>query len=140
MAARKGRNQPRHTGLGIAARTAEPLRSANIEELFPFDSALARIHGGPPMAEDPLINPPFIARYRKCFETTWDDETPIDDVRFVVLDCETTGLNPRADRIITIGAVAVQNGEILLEDSFDALIKFSRNTGAVTVHGVTRDQ
>jgi DNA polymerase-3 subunit epsilon len=92
------------------------------------------------MAENPLIDLPFIARYRKCFETTWDDETPIDDVRFVVLDCETTGLNPRADRIITIGAVAVQNGEILLEDSFDALIKFSRNTGAVTVHGVTRDQ
>ncbi len=44
------------------------------------------------------------------------------------------------DRIITIGAVAVSNSEILFEDSFDALIKVERNTEAVTVHGVTRDE
>ena len=84
--------------------------------------------------------PPFITRYRKCFEATWSDEAAIDDVRFVVLDSETTGLDPRTDRIVTIGAVAVQNGEILIEDSFDALLKVTNNTGAVTVHGVTRDQ
>jgi DNA polymerase III subunit epsilon len=83
---------------------------------------------------------PFVGRYHKIFESTWNDDAPIDSVRFVVLDCETTGLNPRTDRIITIGAVAVRNGEILLEDSFEALLKISRNTAAVTVHGVTRDQ
>jgi len=83
---------------------------------------------------------PFISRYRRAFEPTWSDETPIDSVRFVVLDCETTGLNPRTDRIITIGAVAVRNGEILLEDSFEGLLKITRNTAAVTVHGVTRDE
>jgi len=84
--------------------------------------------------------PPFIARYRACFDRTWADDTSIDAVRFIVLDSETTGLNPRVDRLITIGAVAVQNSEILVEDSFDALIKIDRNTEAVTVHGVTRDQ
>jgi len=86
------------------------------------------------------MEPAFIARYRNCFETTWSDDTPVDQVRFVVLDCETTGLNPVTDRIITIGAVAVQDGEILLEDSFEALLKLSRNTASVTVHGVTRDE
>ena len=30
--------------------------------------------------------------------------------------------------------------EILLEDSFDALLKVAENTSAVTVHGVTRDE
>src|SRR5437762_13141064 len=92
------------------------------------------------MAEEPVMEPPFLARYRECFEKTWSDEAAIDTVRFVVLDCETTGLNPRTDRIISIGAVAVQDGEILLEDSFEALLKVSRNTPAVTVHGVTRDE
>jgi DNA polymerase-3 subunit epsilon len=65
--------------------------------------------------------------------------TASDLVRFVVLDTETTGLDPRRDRIITIGAIGVQGGEILLEDSFEALLKVEHNTSAVTVHGVTRD-
>jgi DNA polymerase III subunit epsilon len=82
----------------------------------------------------------FLDRYRGHFETTWTDETPIDQVRFVVLDSETTGLNPRTDRIITIGAVAVRACEILLEDSFDALLTVAENTPAVTVHGITRDE
>ena len=74
------------------------------------------------------------------FEHTWVPAAPIDSVRFVVLDSETTGLNPRKDRLITIGAVAVQGGEILLEDSFEALLKVDYNTSAVTVHGVTREE
>jgi DNA polymerase-3 subunit epsilon len=56
------------------------------------------------------------------------------------MDCETTGLNPTTDRIITIGAVGVENAEIVIRDSFEALLKVSSNTGAVTVHGVTRDE
>jgi DNA polymerase III subunit epsilon len=84
--------------------------------------------------------PSFISRYRRRFESTCTDETPIDQVRFVVLDSETTGLDPRHDRLITIGSVAVRAGEIRLDDSFDALIRVDKNTSAVTVHGVTRDE
>jgi DNA polymerase-3 subunit epsilon len=83
---------------------------------------------------------PFLQRYRACFDATWNDGTPIDRVRFVVLDSETTGLDPRKDRLITIGAVAVQQGEIVIEDAFEALVKIAHNTSAVTVHGVTRDE
>jgi DNA polymerase III subunit epsilon len=86
------------------------------------------------------MDPAFLARYRRTFEPTWTDDTPVDDVRFVVLDSETTGLNPRTDRLITIGAVAVRAGEILLDDAFEALIQVRQNTTAVTVHGVTRDE
>ena len=82
----------------------------------------------------------FPERYRAQFDTTWTDETPIDQVRFVVLDSETTGLDQHTDRIITIGAVAVCAHEIVLEDSFDALLKVAENTSAVTVHGITRDE
>lgn len=70
----------------------------------------------------------------------WTPETPIEQVRFVVLDSETTGLNPRKDRIITIGAIAVVNHEILMEDSFEALLKVEYNSSAVTIHGVTREE
>ncbi len=71
---------------------------------------------------------------------SWDPETPIEQVRFVVLDSETTGLDPRRDRIVTIGAIAVVNHEILIEDSFEALLKVEYNSSAVTVHGVTREE
>lgn len=71
---------------------------------------------------------------------SWAQDTPIEDVRFVVLDSETTGLDPRKDRIVTIGAIAVVNYEILIEDSFEALLKVEYNSSAVTVHGVTREE
>ncbi len=71
---------------------------------------------------------------------SWSPDTPIEQVRFIVLDSETTGLNPRKDRIITIGAIAVVNNEILIEDSFEALLKVEYNSSAVTIHGVTREE
>jgi DNA polymerase III subunit epsilon len=86
------------------------------------------------------VTPSFLARYQARFSATWADDTPIDQVRFVVLDSETTGLNPRTDRIITIGAVTVIGGEIVIEDSFDERVKVDDHTGSVDVHGVTRDE
>lgn len=41
--------------------------------------------------------------------------TPLIATTFVVLDLETTGLRPTADRITEIGAVKVQGGEVLGE-------------------------
>lgn len=64
----------------------------------------------------------------------------MDDVRFVVLDSETTGLDPRRDRLITIGAVAVQGGEIRLDDAFEVMLQLAYNNSSVTVHGITRDE
>ena len=86
------------------------------------------------------VSDTFIDHYQRRFTATWTHAEPIDAVRFVALDSETTGLNPLTDRIITIGAVAVQGGEIVLEDSFEALLRVERNTAAVAVHGITRDE
>jgi DNA polymerase-3 subunit epsilon len=71
---------------------------------------------------------------------SWAPGTPIEQVRFVVVDTETTGLNPRKDRIVTIGGIGVVNQEILIEDSFEALLQVEYNSSSVTVHGVTREQ
>jgi DNA polymerase-3 subunit epsilon len=81
-----------------------------------------------------------IERYLAAFENTYTDDTPAAQVRFVVLDTETTGLDPRRDKIITIGALAVCDGEMLLDDAFEMLLKLAYNNSSVTVHGITRDE
>jgi len=81
-----------------------------------------------------------IAAYKKAFKQTWSDDTPSAKVRFVVLDTETTGLDPRRDKIISIGALAVIDGEMCLDDSFEVLLKVSYNNTSVTVHGITHDE
>ena len=94
---------------------------------------------GPAPVPPQPVDRSLVERYRARVAAPWPGDTPIDRVRFVVLDCETTGLDPRTDRLVTIGAVAVRDGEIVLDDAFDALITIAHNTPAVTVHGVTRD-
>ncbi len=81
-----------------------------------------------------------IAAYKEAFKKTWSDDTPSADVRFVVLDTETTGLDPRRDKIISIGALSVINGQMCLDDSFEVLLKVSYNNTSVTVHGITHDE
>ena len=82
---------------------------------------------------------PFIGAYQALFQDTRGDDTPWDDIRFVALDSETTGLDPRRDRLITIGAVAVVGGDILLDDAFEIMMPVRYNSASVTVHGITRD-
>lgn len=84
--------------------------------------------------------PAFVQEYLACFARTWEDRTPVEELRFVVLDTETTGLDPRRDRLITIGAVAVCADEILLADSFEAMLRLAWNSASVTVHGITREE
>jgi DNA polymerase III subunit epsilon len=84
--------------------------------------------------------PPAVARYLAASSLPAADDTPLAQVRFISLDCETTGTDPKRDRIITMGAIAVQNGEILLEDQFEALMHVSHNTSAVLVHGITAEE
>ncbi len=80
------------------------------------------------------------AAYLSKFDDTWSTQDAIASVRFVVLDTETMGLNPKRDPIITIGAVAVQDRQIVLEDSLELLLRIPYNGASVTVHGITRDQ
>lgn len=84
--------------------------------------------------------PPEIARYRAALAAASADAAAVDTVRFVALDCETTGTDAERDRIVTIGAVTVRDGEILLEEQFEGLVQVTHNTSSVLVHGVTAEQ
>jgi DNA polymerase III subunit epsilon len=49
----------------------------------------------------------------------------LDEVDFVVVDTETTGLQPRSDRVIEIAAVRVRSGEV--RGSFQTLLNPQRS-------------
>ena len=59
-------------------------------------------------------------------------------LRLIVIDVETTGLRPYRDRLLAIGAVAVTNGLIRLDDSFEATIRQEEPSTPenILVHGI----
>lgn len=76
---------------------------------------------------------------------TWTGDvkagTPIDKVPFVVFDTELTGLNPRSDHIISIGAVCMSGATIHMGCIFDQLVRPPEPVpaGSVLIHGITQD-
>ena len=65
-------------------------------------------------------------------------DAPEEDARWVVLDTETTGLDPERDHLLAIGAVAVDAAGIRIGDSFESvLLTEGVGTAAnVVVHGI----
>lgn len=63
---------------------------------------------------------------------------PIRAARWVVLDCETSGLDPARDRLLAVGAVAVRGGKIELAESFSAVLRQESpsDAGNILVHGI----
>jgi DNA polymerase-3 subunit epsilon len=64
------------------------------------------------------------------------DKPPPDE--WVSVDCETTGLNPRKDDIIAIGAVRIVGNRVMTSEALQLLVKPSRaiSADAVKVHGL----
>ena len=65
----------------------------------------------------------------------------IKDCSFTVLDTELTGLNPKADEIVSIGAVKIRFLSIEPENIFYAEVKPKQLPKACTlIHGISPDQ
>jgi len=64
------------------------------------------------------------------------DENQSDEV--VVFDCETTGLNPKVDDIISIGAVKVKGNKILTNEAIHIFVKQNKqiNHESITIHQI----
>lgn len=58
--------------------------------------------------------------------------------RYVVVDVETSGLDMKRDRLIAIGAVAVQGGTIDFADAFQVVLQQSEasSTENILIHGI----
>ena len=65
-----------------------------------------------------------------------DVETPWREAGWCALDLELTGLHPRKDEIIAIGAVPIEQGRVLLGQSLYTLVRTTKRSdpNAVVVH------
>jgi len=64
---------------------------------------------------------------------------PIEAVNYVVMDTELTGLDVKKDSIVSVGAVRMQGGRILLGETFYEMVspETELRSASVVVHGIT---
>jgi DNA polymerase-3 subunit epsilon len=65
-------------------------------------------------------------------------DSPIGESRYVVVDVESSGLNITRDRLIAIGAIAVVNGQVRLNDSLEIVLQQARVSEKenILIHGI----
>jgi len=70
-------------------------------------------------------------RFSFLFDEPHEDE-------YVVYDCETTGLNPKIDDIISIGAVKVKGNKILTDEAIHIFVKQDKqiNHESIAIHQI----
>ncbi|MEM6299808.1 MAG: 3'-5' exonuclease [Bacteroidota bacterium] len=81
------------------------------------------------------------AAYLQCVLVV-DKNTSIQELDFVVLDTETTGLDYRQDKILSIGAFRIKGSSILLDEAFDKQIArfYTGKAGAVQTHQILKHE
>lgn len=65
-------------------------------------------------------------KYLSLFE-----EIPKDE--YICLDCETTGLKPRKDEILSIGAVLIRGNKVIMRKTINIFLKPSSNVSAESI-------
>ena len=72
---------------------------------------------------------------------SWFRRTPLAAARWVVIDCETSGLDPARDRLLSVGAVVVRDGTVQLAEFFEARIQQQSPSAHenILIHGIGGD-
>ena len=75
-----------------------------------------------------------------------DPSTPVGEIPLLAVDVETTGLDPRRDRVLAVGFVPVDGARIVLGGAGSMLVRADVSGGdddgvgqSATVHGITDD-
>ncbi len=57
---------------------------------------------------------------------------------YIVFDTETTGLNPKVDEILSIGAVKIKDNKILTSQTFEVYVRNFKeiSTKSIEIHGI----
>lgn len=71
----------------------------------------------------------------------WLARRPIAGTRWVVVDCETSGLDIARDRLLSVGAVAVRGGRVQLGETFRAHVRQAAPSARenILIHGIGGD-
>ena len=87
---------------------------------------------------DAVDVPTYWRRYRGLWPARQPESTALEDIRFVVLDTETTGLDHTRDRVVSFGAVRVRGNAIDVADAVDWRVqaKLPSSRASIEVHGV----
>ncbi len=97
-------------------------------------SLFARLFG-----RGPAIAPALAARLGAWKALAGEGErVPLDEARFVLVDVETSGLDPRRDRLIAVGAVALRGRRLEVGQGFEVVIRDEGAAAdkAVLIHGI----
>lgn len=72
---------------------------------------------------------------------SWFGRTPLEAARWVVIDCETSGLDIARDRLLSVAAVGVTGGRVQLAEVFAALVAQAEPSAPenMLVHGIGGD-
>lgn len=84
--------------------------------------------------------PEFYKEYKKKFQARKIKNMPLEDLRFVVFDTETTGFDVQNDRMLSIGAIGITGNVVDVHDSYEVFIKQDRfSAESVPVHGILKE-
>lgn len=66
------------------------------------------------------------------------DDTPLDETRLVVMDLETSGLDTRRDKVLSIGAVVIEQGAIDMGTQYECTLYRADHkvTESILIHGI----
>jgi DNA polymerase III epsilon subunit-like protein len=66
-------------------------------------------------------------------------ENLISQSRWLVIDCESSGLDPRRDKLLEVACVAVDGTKIKLADSYEGLIHQAEASSVanILIHGIS---
>lgn len=78
----------------------------------------------------------FKLRGRQPANDIYSSDTPIDSIRYVVLDTELTSLEHRSNRLLSVGAVTMKGASILMGEQFYRVLNpgVEIPAGTVIVH------
>ena len=72
----------------------------------------------------------------------FDQTRPLSEYEFVVFDTELTGLNPKKDEIVSMGAVRIRNFRIMAGETYSQYVKPTRPLpkDSTLIHRITPEQ